>query len=70
MREAAYKSCRAVGFDIGGSDVIEAEEEPYVLEVNGSFGISEEMNEIIGEDVILKMIERMHERALEKKRKG
>ena len=68
MREAAYKSCRAVGFDIGGSDVIETEEAPYVLEVNGSFGISEEMNEIIGEDVVLKMVERMHERALEKKR--
>ncbi len=68
MREAAYKSCRAVGFDIGGSDVIETEEGPYVLEVNGSFGISEEMNEIIGEDVVLKMVERMHERALEKKR--
>lgn len=68
MREAAHKSCRAVGFDIGGSDVIETEDGPYVLEVNGSFGISEEMNQIIGEDVVLKMVERMHEKALEKNR--
>jgi len=68
MREAAYRSCKAVGFDIGGSDVINTEEGPYVLEVNGSFGISEEMNQIIGEDVVLKMVEQMHDRALEKKR--
>lgn len=70
MRKAAYRSCKAVGFDIGGSDVINTEEGPYVLEVNGSFGISEEMNEIIGEDVVLKMVERMHERALETKREN
>lgn len=70
MRKAAYRSCKAVGFDIGGSDVINTEEGPYVLEVNGSFGISEEMNEIIGEDVVLKMVERMHEKALETKREN
>ncbi|PSH00728.1 MAG: hypothetical protein BRC30_02020 [Nanohaloarchaea archaeon SW_7_46_7] len=70
MRQAAYRSCRAVGFEIGGSDVINTEEGPYVLEVNGSFGISEEMNEIIGEDVVLKMVEQMHKRALEKQREN
>lgn len=68
MKNTAYRSCKAAGFDIGGSDVINTDEGPYILEVNGSFGISEEMNRIIGEDVVLKMVERMHERALEKKR--
>lgn len=70
MKNAAYRSCKAAGFDIGGSDVINTEEGPYILEVNGSFGISEEMNQIIGEDVVLKMVERMHERALEKQREN
>ena len=65
MEEAAMKAARVTGFDISGSDVIESGGEPYILEVNGSFGISEEMNDIIGEDVVLRMVERMHERALE-----
>lgn len=67
MEEAAMKAARVTGFDICGSDVIESDGEPYILEVNGSFGISKEMNEIIGEDVVLRMVERMHERAMEKK---
>lgn len=66
MREAALIAARATGFDICGNDIIEHDGEPVVLEINGSFGISEEMNELIGEDVILRMVERMHQRAMEK----
>ncbi|QGA80670.1 ATP-grasp domain-containing protein [Candidatus Nanohalobium constans] len=65
MKQVAFAASASMGFDICGADII-GEEEPYVLEVNGSFGISEEMNQLIGEDVILRMVERMHERAMEK----
>lgn len=68
MKQAALIAAKATGFDICGSDIIEADGEPVVLEINGSFGISEEMNELIGEDVILRMVERMHERAMEKEK--
>jgi len=68
MEQTALKAARATGFDICGCDIIETEDGPYVLEVNGSFGLSEEMNELIGRDVILEIVERMHERALEKQR--
>lgn len=70
MEKAALKAARVTGFDICGCDVIESDGEPYILEVNGSFGISEEMNDIIGEDVVLRMVERMHEQALENLKKN
>jgi ribosomal protein S6--L-glutamate ligase len=66
--EAAIKAARSTGFDICGADVIDTENGFYVLEVNAAFAVSEEMNEIIGEDVVLRVVERMHERAMEKKR--
>jgi ribosomal protein S6--L-glutamate ligase len=66
--EAAIKAARSTGFDICGADVIDTEDGFYVLEVNAAFAVSEEMNEIIGEDVVLRVVERMHERAMEKKR--
>lgn len=66
MRKAALTAARATGFDMCGCDVIEHDNETYVLEVNGSYGISEEMNEIIGEDIILRMVERLHNQAMEK----
>lgn len=65
MRETARKAARVTGFDICGCDVIESNGEPNVLEINGSFGISTEMNQIIGTDVILRVVERMHEKAME-----
>ncbi|MBC5792440.1 MAG: RimK family alpha-L-glutamate ligase [Nanohaloarchaea archaeon] len=68
MKTAALRAARATGFDICGCDVIETEEDAYVLEVNGSYGINEEMNEIIGRDVMLLMVERLHERAMKKQR--
>lgn len=70
MRDAGLKAAKATGFDICGSDIIETDEGPYVLEVNGSFGISEEMNDLIGTDVVLELVERMHERTMERKRKN
>lgn len=69
MADIALKAARATGFDICGCDIIDTEDGLYVLEVNGSFGLSEEMNEIIGEDVVLRLVERMHERALESMRR-
>lgn len=67
-KEIALKAARATGFDICGCDVIECEGEIYVLEVNGAFGLSEEINEITGEDVILELVERMHERCMQKQK--
>lgn len=69
MGDIALKAARSTGFDICGCDIIDTEDGLYVLEVNGSFGLSEEMNEIIGEDVVLRLVERMHERALDSMRK-
>lgn len=66
MKDTALTAARATGFDMCGCDIIESEGEVYVLEVNGSFGINEEMNDIIGEDVILRIVERLHEQAMEK----
>ena len=70
MRNVALIAAKATGFDICGSDIIEVDGEPIVLEINGSFGISEEMNDLIGEDVILRMVERMHERAMKKEKQN
>lgn len=66
MEKAAMTAARSVGFDICGCDVIETEENVSILEVNGSFGLGEKINEIIGEDIILRLVERMHKKAMEK----
>lgn len=66
MKQSSLVAARATGFDMCGCDVILNENKPYILEVNGSYGISEEMNKIIGEDIILRMVERLHEQAMEK----
>lgn len=68
MREAALTAARAFGFDMCGCDVIDTDDGIYILEVNGSFGIHEQINEMVGEDIILRMVERLHEQALEKKK--
>ncbi len=69
MEKVALTAARSTGFDICGCDVIgDSEEGYYVLEVNGAFGLSEEMNEIIGRDVVLDLVERMHEKAMEKRK--
>lgn len=69
--ETAIRAARATGFDICGCDLIQTEDgEFYILEVNAAFAVSDEMNEIIGEDVTLKLVERMHEKAQEKRRKN
>lgn len=64
IKNTAKKAAKVTGFDICGCDVIENNGEPFILEINGSFGLSKEMNDIIGQDVILRVVERMHERAL------
>jgi len=68
QEETAIKAAKSTGFDICGCDLIESGGETFILEVNAAFAVNEEMNEIIGEDVILRLVERMHEKALEKKR--
>ncbi len=69
--ETAFRAARSTGFDICGCDLIETpENELFILEVNAAFAVSDEMNEIIGEDVTLKLVERMHEKAQEKRRKN
>jgi ribosomal protein S6--L-glutamate ligase len=66
MKKAALTAARATGFDMCGCDIIKHDDEVYILEVNGSYGISEEMNEIVGEDVMLRMVEWLHDRAMKK----
>lgn len=70
MREAALTAVRASGFDIAGVDVIENEDEVYVLELNSAFGLYEAVNETVGENVILRLVERMHERAMKEESKN
>lgn len=69
MKDAAKRAAGVTGFDICGCDVIEDDGEPFILEINGSFGLSEEMNQIIGVDVAMRLVERMHEKAMENKRR-
>lgn len=69
MKEVSLIAARATGFDMCGVDIIEVDNEPFILEVNGSFGIREEINELLGEDIILRMVERMHKQAMEKEKK-
>ncbi|MFB6209387.1 MAG: RimK family alpha-L-glutamate ligase [Candidatus Nanohaloarchaea archaeon] len=70
MKDTALKAARATGFDICGVDMIQIEDGNYVLEVNGAPGLYEEINDIVGEDIILRIVERLHERALEKQKKA
>lgn len=63
MKNTALTAARATGFDICGIDIIEVDGEYFVLEVNGAPGLNEAINEKVGDDVILRIVERMHERA-------
>lgn len=65
MKEAALRACKASGFDIAGVDLIQTQDGVYILELNSAFGLNEKINDTIGEDVILRIVERMHERAME-----
>lgn len=66
IREAALTAAGAMGFDICGCDIIDTEEGVHILEVNGAPGLSEEVNDVVEEDVILRIVERLHERAMKK----
>ncbi|MFB6180893.1 MAG: RimK family alpha-L-glutamate ligase [Candidatus Nanohalobium sp.] len=68
MEEAALAAARSTGFDICGCDIIDTEEGVYVLEVNGAPGLNETINEVVEEDVILAIVERLHQRAMEKQK--
>jgi RimK family alpha-L-glutamate ligase len=69
IKETALMAARSTGFDICGCDIIQTEDgKTHILEVNGAPGLNEEINKILGEDVILKIVERLHERALKKQR--
>lgn len=67
MKEMAFISARSTGFDICGNDIINIDDGVYVLEVNGAFGLNDELNELLGEDLIMRVVERMHEQAAERK---
>jgi len=68
IEEVALQAARATGFDICGCDIINTEEGAHILEVNGAPGLNEQINEVVEEDVILQIVERLHERAMEKQR--
>lgn len=68
IEQEALKAARGTGFDICGCDIIDTEEGVYVLEVNGAPGLNEKINEVVEEDVILGIVERLHQRALDKQR--
>ena len=68
MEETALKAARSTGFDICGCDIIDTEDGVYVLEVNGAPGLNEKINEVVEEDVILGIVERLHERAMKTQR--
>jgi len=68
IRETAKLAAGATGFDVAGIDIIETDEGPEVLEVNGAPGLNEQINQVLEEDVILTVVERLHERAMEKQR--
>jgi RimK family alpha-L-glutamate ligase len=64
MKKAAVKAARATGFSMCGCDIVEMNGDSYILEVNGSFGINEKINEIVGEDIVMRMVEELHEKAV------
>jgi RimK family alpha-L-glutamate ligase len=66
IRDTATISARCMGFDICGCDIIDIDEGVFVLEVNGAFGMNEDVNELLGEDVILQVVERLHQRAMKR----
>ena len=68
LRETALLSAGATGFEIAGIDIIQTENGPEVLEVNGAPGLNEQINETVEEDVILTIVERLHEKAMEKQK--
>ncbi len=63
MEEMALIAAQATGFDICGLDMIRLEDELYILEVNGAPGLNEDINKVLGEDIIMRIVERMHHRA-------
>lgn len=70
MREMAVRASKVAGFDICGVDIIESEEGGYIVELNASPGITEETSEAAGVDIPEKMVEFVHQKALEKKASG
>ncbi|MFB6204061.1 MAG: RimK family alpha-L-glutamate ligase [Candidatus Nanohaloarchaea archaeon] len=65
MRDTGIRAARAIGAGISGADIIESEDDIFVLEMNAAqFGLSEEINEIVDEDIILGIVEFLHERAM------
>jgi ribosomal protein S6--L-glutamate ligase len=70
LRETALKAARSTGFDICGCDIIDTKNGHIVLEVNGAPGLNETINEIVEEDVILEIIEWLHEEAMKMKQES
>jgi len=68
LRETALTAARSTGFDICGCDIIDTDDGAYVLEVNGAPGLNESINEVVEEDVILRIVEHLHEHAMKQQR--
>ncbi len=69
MEETALMAARSIGADISGADVIQSEKDEgkiHLLEMNAAqFGLSEQINEIVEEDIIFEIVEFLHTKALE-----
>jgi len=66
MKETAVRSAAATGFDICGCDIVKTGDGPKVLEINGSFGIRKRYNDLVGEDIAFRIVDRLHELAVQR----
>lgn len=64
IKETALRAARSTGFDICGCDIVDTPEGPVVLEVNGAPGLNETINEVVEDDVILRIVEWLHQEAM------
>ncbi|MFB6294437.1 MAG: RimK family alpha-L-glutamate ligase [Candidatus Nanohaloarchaea archaeon] len=63
VRETAVTAARLAGFDICGVDMIQTEDDVYVIELNMSPGVPEETQEVVGADLPAVMMEYVHGQA-------
>ncbi len=63
VREAAVTAAHLAGFDICGVDMIQTEEDAYVIELNMSPGVPAETQEAVGADLPAVMMEYVHAQA-------
>lgn len=61
LEEAALQAARLTGFDICGVDIIESGDGPQIVELNMSPGVPEELEDVLGVDVVEAMMAFMHD---------